>query len=221
MSKIKLLYIYAVAIILFSGCTTIQVCEEQPVVKRTYYPSGKLQWESTYKCGRLNGISKLFRETGELWKEENYLNGKKHGPEKEYFDGTSTLYKAGQWEETKYENGKKQQTIRYRNNGDWDSIVNYKNGELQNYTKLQEGNAYPETKWEHKGGKLVGLTIYFPGSLGIYQDCSYRGALEKVHTCKEYYENGVLRYSDKYNNGEKISRKAYDEEGKLKFEQKY
>jgi antitoxin component YwqK of YwqJK toxin-antitoxin module len=42
-----------------------------------------------------------------------------------------------------------------------------------------------------------------------------------LEVCKEYYENGDIRYIDNLKNGEKISRKAFDEEGKIKFEQKY
>ena len=36
-----------------------------------------------------------------------------------------------------------------------------------------------------------------------------------------YYENGDYQYIDTYKNGKKINRKAYTEEGQLKFEQNY
>ena len=38
---------------------------------------------------------------------------------------------------------------------------------------------------------------------------------------KTYYQNGALLYKDTYKNGEKINRKAYDSEGRLKFSQDY
>lgn len=38
---------------------------------------------------------------------------------------------------------------------------------------------------------------------------------------KLYDSRGILRYKDTYKNGEKTNRKAYDEEGKLEFDQNY
>lgn len=43
----------------------------------------------------------------------------------------------------------------------------------------------------------------------------------KTYISKEYYENGNLHYIDNYKDGEQIRRRAYDEEGKLRFDQKY
>jgi len=37
--------------------------------------------------------------------------------------------------------------------------------------------------------------------------------------CKTYYPNGEIQYIDTYQNGQKINRKAYDEEGKLQPDQ--
>jgi len=45
------------------------------------------------------------------------------------------------------------------------------------------------------------------------------GELDGV--CKTYYPNGKIRYIDTYQNGKKINRKVYDEEGKLQSEQDY
>jgi len=38
---------------------------------------------------------------------------------------------------------------------------------------------------------------------------------------KTYYKNGEYMYIDTYKNDKKINRKAYTEEGQLKFEQDY
>jgi len=39
--------------------------------------------------------------------------------------------------------------------------------------------------------------------------------------CRTYYPNGEIQYIDTYQNGQKINRKAYDEEGKLQSDQDY
>lgn len=38
---------------------------------------------------------------------------------------------------------------------------------------------------------------------------------------KTYYRNGELEYLDTYENSKKINMKAYDNEGKLRFDQNY
>ena len=54
-----------------------------------------------------------------------------------------------------------------------------------------------------------------PAEEGPYKDGKQDGKF------KEYRKDGSLEYLDTYKNGVKLNRKAYDEEGKLKFEQNY
>ena len=68
-------------------------------VKREYYESGALWGESPYVNGKKHGLEKLYYESGVLYKEAPYVTGKKHGIEKHY-------YKTGAlWDETPYVNG--------------------------------------------------------------------------------------------------------------------
>ena len=39
--------------------------------------------------------------------------------------------------------------------------------------------------------------------------------------CKEYYKDGTYKHIDIYKNDKLIKRKAYDERGKLEFEENY
>jgi len=68
--------------------------------------------------------------------------------------------------------------------------------------------SFPEVKKEH----------YPSGELKI--EYNYKNnRLEGI--TKWYYESGEILYIDTYKNGQKINRKAYDERGKLDFDQDY
>ena len=53
----------------------------------------------------------------------------------------------------------------------------------------------------------------------IYEENLKNGKRGGVY--KEYYCDGIIKYKDTYSNGELKNRKAYDKEGKLKFDQSY
>ena len=52
---------------------------DKVVVKKHYYKSGTLWWETPYVNGEMHGIEKGYYESGALWWEIPYKNGKRHG----------------------------------------------------------------------------------------------------------------------------------------------
>lgn len=171
----KLLLYFLSVISLSSGCTSSHTCNEKPVVKKIYYPNGKLLSETTYRCGRLDGESKSFSDDGgiHIW---------------QYYDG-----KLGYAED-----------------------------------KDKEGFTIGESTYNFSG-RLIKSTLSYPMSFIAMRECDYTGDyitadridIMRLRLCKTYYKYGDIRYIDTYSNGTVANRKAYDEDGKLKFEQNY
>jgi len=84
----------------------------------------------------------------------------------------------------------------YYDNGELKQEQNYKNNKREGISKgyYKSGKLWAE--WNHKNGKLEGIS-------------------------KGYFESGGIAYIDTYKNDKKINRKAYTEEGQLKFDQNY
>ena len=68
-----------IAVILIHSAASAElpdpICRETPNgVVVDYYPNGKIKTEWNCKEGRLNGITRLYYENGNLEKESNYVN---------------------------------------------------------------------------------------------------------------------------------------------------
>ena len=48
-------------------------------VRKRYYKSGALWWETPYVNGMQHGIAKIYYESGALRREIPYVNGEAHG----------------------------------------------------------------------------------------------------------------------------------------------
>ena len=70
-------------------------------VKKSYYESGALWHETPYVNGKIHGIAKQYDESGALMFVTPYLNGDIHGIEKWYYESGAL-----EWE-TPYVEGKK------------------------------------------------------------------------------------------------------------------
>jgi hypothetical protein len=55
-------------------------------IGRIWYPSGRIEWEKSYRRGMLQGLSKRWHENGNLALIENFLNGGRHGIYREWHD---------------------------------------------------------------------------------------------------------------------------------------
>ena len=81
------------------------------------------------------------------------------------------------------------------------------NGQLKQEVAFKDDKQDGPDKMYYESGKLEGEWIF--------KDGKHEGK------SKIFRENGSIAYIDIYKNGVKVNRKAYDEEGKLKFEQNY
>jgi antitoxin component YwqK of YwqJK toxin-antitoxin module len=55
-------------------------------VKKRYYKSGALWWESQYENGKRHGIDKFYYESGALLVETPYVNGEEQGISRGYYE---------------------------------------------------------------------------------------------------------------------------------------
>jgi hypothetical protein len=67
---------------------------------QSYYPNGRLAWETQWVEGKLHGVTRGYRENRKLKEETTWVNGKLHGPARWYDDKGKLL------REILYEDGK-------------------------------------------------------------------------------------------------------------------
>jgi Uncharacterized protein conserved in bacteria len=60
---------------------------QDTIVKKLYYPSGKLRAEMSYVGNTPNGFFREYTEQGQIRVEEYYLNGRMDSVRREYYDG--------------------------------------------------------------------------------------------------------------------------------------
>ena len=60
--------------------------QDKVEVIKGYYESGALWWETPYVNGKEHGIEKFYYESGALKYETPYVNGNIHGIEKSYYE---------------------------------------------------------------------------------------------------------------------------------------
>ena len=152
-----------------------------------YFPNGKLS--STLYLKRGDGKLQKYNINGNLIREETYVNGKKNGITKLYFD-----------------------------NGQLETVAEYKNDKLNGPFKLYNQNGIVESEGTYKDDKLTGLikNYYENGSLKSeqnYQNDKLHGI------SKSYYKNGSINEIIPYKNGNAEGiKKIYYENGALKAE---
>ncbi len=205
-------------------------------IGKVFYEDGKLQDEGNFKNGKKEGIWKKYDEDGTLSGETTWHDGKMNGLCKIYKNvplADGLLQKI-------YRNAKLRLEINFKDDTMVGSkIYDEKNNVIQesyypdeitekrmiyipyNYD-TNETLSVPVLFMEEnfKDDKLEGkTTIYRPdGSVSV--EWNYHNDKPDGVT-KVYYHSTVVQYADTYKDGVKINRKAYDEEGKLKFEQNY
>ncbi len=105
------------------------------LIRKEYYPSGKLKSKTRFKDGQLNGVSKEYYESGKIRVEMPFKNGKLNGVQKEY-------YESGQLEsERTYKDGKRNGVLKkYYNSGELLKKVIYKDGKgISGYLYDEDG----------------------------------------------------------------------------------
>jgi len=155
---------------------------------------GLVLWEKEYIGGKLefdqNNEHEYF-DNGQLKSETGYFEGEKHG-----------LYKV--W----FENGQLKKQGKYQNDNSYGRFAEwFENGQLKEQGEYKDGQYFMTNRWSSNGGQLVkdgngswvgrnteGLEVWKK----LYTD----GLLSKEWNYEyEYFGNGELMSSKRYNNG--------------------
>ncbi|NOZ09323.1 MAG: toxin-antitoxin system YwqK family antitoxin [FCB group bacterium] len=111
----------------------------QYTIERSKYPNGQLEYEASYRNGKLDGTAKHWDEDGNLLSTVEYSNGEIHGKWVLYYPNGQIL------QVTEYFRGKKNGYERkYHPNGQISSEVQYRMDE-----KISE-----IVRWDSKGKLL-------------------------------------------------------------------
>ena len=113
-----------------------------------------------------------------------------------------------------YPNGKKK--TEYTGYGTSKNTLEFKHGKYTEWYETGRKKLEIDFKFSVKQGNLV---VWYKN--GAKQSIANFLGDKLNGVAKTFYQNGALLYKDTYKNGEKINRKAYDKEGRLKFSQDY
>ena len=106
----------------------------------------------------------------------------------------------------------------YYSNNKLESEISYRDGKLDGVFKTfyRDGKLHNEKCY--KEGKLDGVFKAYDEDGSIFFEITYKD--NKQHGMdKTYYRNGVVEYEDFYEKGKMVSRRTYDEIGRLLFDQ--
>lgn len=176
-----------------------------------FYASGKLEQKGRYdKKGRMQGVWKWFYEDGHLWREENYVNGKREGLLTDYNEEGKIIMQGI------FVENKKEGTWDYET-PDYKEIGNYSNDEPDSLWKsYYMPGKKKRFEGRFQGGDPVGIhTGYYPNGIKMYSGNYISGM--KDGDWKYYDELGYNFLTVTYRNdieikwqGEKI-RPTYEE----------
>ncbi len=170
---------------------------------KEFYESGSKESEANFDNG--NGLEKRFYESGELKEEMPYIDNDENGVAKGFYKSGEISY------EDTYKKGKKIKRQKYSEDGKIEFNQNYSDSWFWRLAiALLKSNSTEEPK--------------------IHREYTDNDVLksEKVTINKspliiysEFYKDKTLKLKDYSWNNKKISRRMYDENGKLKFRQNY
>ena len=155
---------------------------------------GLVLWEKEYIGGRLEFDQKnehKYYDNGQVKSETGYFEGKKHG-----------LYK--NW----FENGQLKKQGKYQNDNSYGRFAEwFENGQLKEQGEYRDGQYFMTNRWSSNGGQLVkdGNGSWVgrnTAGLEVWKKLYADGLLSKEWNYEyEYYGNGELMSSKRYNNG--------------------
>ncbi|MEN8216544.1 MAG: toxin-antitoxin system YwqK family antitoxin [Pseudomonadota bacterium] len=207
------------AILLVLSVTAVsQVTEE-------YYESGALQFEYSYRNGKLHGLTKEYYETGELKAESDYRADKLVAQKIFRRDGNleyELKSKDGQKIETRkmyyptgelsreqsFVNGKLEGLeFDYYQDGQKKAERHYVNGQRDGSAKGYHMNGKVQGDWLFQNGNPVSATLFY--STGekwlVHTDFDKKGRLNG--TSKEYDKKGTLMALRYYEENEMVKRR--------------
>ncbi|MFH1593195.1 MAG: type II secretion system protein GspG [Candidatus Omnitrophota bacterium] len=189
MNKRRLIAILAYLFIICSIRYSIAEVE----VKKEYYDSGQLYSELPYENGKLNGLGKTYYENGQLFSEVTYVNGE--------YDGTMrAYYESGELEsEMPYRNGVLSGIVKeYYKNESLQAETPYQNGKVNGVAKSYSENGIIESLIPYKDDEIDGIAkTYREGK--IDRESSYKAG-KRDGLAKVYNADGTLDHEIPYKN---------------------
>jgi len=147
---------------------------------KTFYPDGRVEWETPYVNGSPEGIEHHFWENGSLAQETIFRKGRKQGIEKRYRRG-GTLDM-----ELPYDNG--------RLSGHWK--IHDAGGRLRNDTPFVNGLQHGTQKIYAANGELLVSGEWILGT-GVHREYDDRGILRRSVLYRDGCKHGpMLEYDE-------------------------
>lgn len=155
----------------------------------------------------ITGILKKYYESGALFRETLYKDGKENGIAKSYYKSSALRV------ETPYKDGKVNGTIKwYYEDGPLQREIPHKDGKINGIQKFYYESGALQMEFPYKDDKANGIQKFYYrlGALGMeipHEDDHVNGIQ------KTYYESGALRSEIKFVNSDAISGTFYNENG--------
>lgn len=203
----------------------------------SYYENGRKQSETTYQKGEIDGRKILWFENGQIKEISHYENGLRIGWQRAFLENGTILYEvnlvngngeiayvdteSGIQFKTKYVGGKEVNPTSgkvYQKGmpgGSYDEY-SYDNGERNGPTKRFYKNRPKQrpSEFNYKYGMIHGSDKdWFENGNVSGQREYYFGQLDGLS--QEWHENGQLKQESKYDRGILVSKKCWDESGKI------
>ena len=168
-------------------------------------------FEGEYLNGKRNGKGKEYYDNGKLKFEGEYLNGKREGKGEEYYDNDKLVL------EKKYLNNISNRKILEYDNDSVNFDINpgligdesYIDEKTFDNLNSNEGEYLNEVNGKFKEYNNYNVNLKFKGE---YLNGKRNGK------GKEYFKNGKLKFEGEYLNGERWNGKGYNINGKMEFE---
>lgn len=188
-------------------------------IKKTFYNTGELKNQESYKDFKLDGIQLSYTKSNVLLEKTTYKNGLVEKEER-FFD-TGRPHKTYRKVNGKYHgkfiiykrSGKKELEGEYNQGyktGLWKTYIgdegllsyeiNYKNDTQHGLKKAYNYTGKLKYQGNYNNGEKDGLWKWYNKDGKMIKEVSYELGNELFSTHKSYYSNGILREHETYNN---------------------
>ncbi len=201
-----------------------------------WYENGRKQSDTRYNNGEIDGVSLWWYENGQIKSISHWVNGLRIGWQREYLENGNLLYevnlikgngiisfkddKTGMQITKNYIDGKEVNPLKGKGNTKIGNIfiheTSFENGEingLQRRIYLKKINRKP-TEFNYKHGLHNGFEKYWHDNGKLSSEGEYFFE-QKNGLWQEWYENGKPKELANYEYGILVSKKCWDESGKI------
>ncbi len=157
---------------------------------REWYENGQLKSLGTYVDGQLEGTFLKWRDDGTPWIIRQYVAGKEHGHDEEYWNGTLCM-------DFVYSHGTVVQMRTWRQDGTLHSVYPFENGKAHGIHRQYHPNGQPSYEYTSHEGEQHGPYREWSDDGQLRCEGNYKhGERHGVWTYDDgsvtYYENGVV-----------------------------